>query len=52
MVRYSENSIEPILSFCAKGMVEAFMVLILVERFKDHVYSKRQKKISILEMSR
>lgn len=46
MVRYAENSIEPILSFCSQGMVETFVVLIIVERFKDHVYSKRQMRDS------
>ena len=44
MVRYPENSIEPILSFCSQGIVEAFVVLITVGRFKDHVYSKRQTR--------
>lgn len=45
MVRYPENSLDPILSFCSQGMVEAFVVLI-IDRFKDYVYSKRQLRDS------
>ena len=45
MVRYPENSLDPILSFCSQGMVEALVVLI-IDRFKDHVYSKRQMQDS------
>ena len=41
MVRYPENSLDPILSFCSQGKVEALVVLI-IDRFKDYVYSKRQ----------